>query len=145
VIERSLVDLLRLMSSRRLHEARTDAVGLRLSRTQLHFLSWLDERGPCGVSRLAESAGVSQPAASRAVGQLEIDGYVSRSDDCSDRRMTSLAITPAGRRVRHRLREVMRGQLSEALAPMSERRRAELGELMAELVERLKGPGARQP
>ncbi|HKH87956.1 MAG TPA: MarR family transcriptional regulator, partial [Acidimicrobiales bacterium] len=73
-IEAALVDLLRLTASVRVHEARMRAAGLRLSRTQLSVLGWLLERGPTPVSQLADWAGVSQPAASRALSQLESEG-----------------------------------------------------------------------
>jgi DNA-binding MarR family transcriptional regulator len=118
-IERALHDLLRLIESVRVHESRMKAAGLRVSRTQLGFLGWLADNGPTPVSKLAEWADVSQPAASRALSQLEVDGYVERLADASDARVNLMSITPAGSQARQAVLRLMQAQLAAALGGMS--------------------------
>jgi len=137
-IEAALADLLRLTSSIRVHETRMRAAGLRLSRTQLAFLGWLAEHGPTPVSKLAEWADVSQPAASRALRQLQVDRYVERSGDDTDRRVNLMVLTPDGAAARARVLELMRTQLASALAGMSAAERRLLAELLTQLVAGLR-------
>jgi len=114
------------------------AAELRVSRTQLSFLGWLAERGPTPVSKLAEWADVSQPAASRALSQLEADGYVERSADETDARVNLIALTPTGLNARARVLQLMRRQLTSALSGMSAADRRRLSELLAQLVAGLR-------
>lgn len=137
-IEAALADLLRLTGSMRVHEARVRAAGLRVSRTQLSFLGWLAERGPTPVSQLAEWADVSQPAASRALSHLEVEGYVERSADDSDGRVNLIALTPSGLEARARILELMRSQLASALSDMSAADRRRLADLLGQLVAGLR-------
>ena len=81
--------------------------GLRASRTQLGFLGWLAERGPTPVSKLAEWADVSQPAASRALSLLVTEGLVESSTDGSDGRVNLMRLTPKGMRARSRVLDLM--------------------------------------
>jgi DNA-binding MarR family transcriptional regulator len=133
-IEATLADLLRLTGSIRVHEARAKAAGLRVSRTQLGFLGWLAERGPTPVSTLAEWADVSQPAASRALGQLEADGFVERIADDRDGRVNLMVLTPSGVQARSRILDLMRSQLASALSDMSPADCTKLADLMTRLV-----------
>jgi DNA-binding MarR family transcriptional regulator len=133
-IESALVDLLRLTASVRVHEARVRAAGLRISRTQLSFLGWLAERGPTPVSKLGGWADVSQPAASRALSQLEADGYVGRSADDRDGRVNLMVLTPKGREARAKVLDLMRRQLASALDDMGVTDRRKLAELLGQLV-----------
>lgn len=137
-IEAALVDLLRLTGSVRVHEARMRVAGLRLSRTQLSFLGWLLERGPTPVSQLADWAGVSQPAASRALSQLESDGYVERRTDTRDGRVNLMTLTTAGLAARVAVLDLMRRQLSSALTDMPAAHRRQLAELLGQLVTGLR-------
>jgi DNA-binding MarR family transcriptional regulator len=137
-IEATLADLLRLTGSIRVHEARAKAAGLRVSRTQLGFLGWLAERGPTPVSTLAEWADVSQPAASRALGQLEADGYVERIGDDRDARVNLMVLTPEGVQARARVLDLMRSQLASALSGMSAADCTKLADLMTGLVAGLR-------
>ena len=112
--------------------------GLRASRTQLGFLGWLAERGPTPVSKLAEWADVSQPAASRALSLLVTEGLVEAPRTGSDGRVNLMRLTPKGMRARSRVLDLMRMQFSGALAGMSSRDRATLADLLAQLVSGLR-------
>ncbi len=136
-IEQALSDLVRLTSSAKVHDARVRGSGVAISRTHLRFLDAVEELGPVSVSTLATRMDLSQPTASRALQQLETDGFVARTSDPSDGRVAFYSATDAGRDAHDRMRRFMAGQLAEALRDMPPERRADLGELLAELVARL--------
>jgi DNA-binding MarR family transcriptional regulator len=136
-IEQALSDLVRLTASARVHDARVRGSGVAISRTHLRFLDAVEELGPVSVSKLAGRMDLSQPTASRALQQLEIDGYVARASDPADGRVAFYSTTSAGREAHQTIRRFMAGQLAEALRDMPPQRSAELAELLAELVSRL--------
>jgi len=53
--------------------------------------------GPRSQRVLADESGVTEQTMSRIVARLERSGYVTRTDDPTDRRRRAVAITPAGR------------------------------------------------
>lgn len=136
-IEQALSDLVRLTSSAKVHDARVRGSGVAISRTSLRFLDATLELGPVSVSKLATRMDLSQPTASRALQQLETDGLVARTSDPSDGRVACYTATEAGREAHRRMRHFMAGQLAEALRDMRPQRRADMAELLAELVARL--------
>ncbi len=136
-IDSSLSELMRLTTSQRIHDNRARATGVHLSRTLSRLLATVDELGPVSVSRLAAVMDVSQPTASRSLLHLEEEGYVARAGDPADGRVVMYAVTSRGRRARQRLRDHMREQMAAALEGMSEQRRGQLAELLADFVERL--------
>jgi DNA-binding MarR family transcriptional regulator len=136
-IEQALSDLVRLSSSARVHDARVNGSGVDISRTQLRFLATVEELGPVSVSKIAGRMDLSQPTASRALQQLEIDGYVERTSDPADGRVAFYSVTGTGREAHGRMREFMAAQLTEALREMRPDRQSELAELLTELVTRL--------
>jgi DNA-binding MarR family transcriptional regulator len=140
-IEAALQDLLRLTLSQRVHDRWTREAGVRLSRTQLSFLGWLEER-PRSVSELAELADVGQPAATRAVDQLEADRLVRRRPDERDGRSKRVCITAAGSRARDRIRKVMRAQLAARVSRLEDGEGHDLAVLLTKFVGALKAGGA---
>jgi DNA-binding MarR family transcriptional regulator len=136
-IEQALSDLVRLSSSARVHDARVRGSGVAISRTDLRFLSAVEELGPVSVSRVASRMDLSQPTASRALQHLEIDGYVERTSDPDDGRVAVYSATEAGHRAHETMRDFMASQLTEALRDMRPERQSELAELLGELVSRL--------
>lgn len=141
-IEAAIAELMRLAASPRVHEARMRAVGLPLSRTELRFLTRLDQVGPLSVSALAEDLDVSQPTASRSLRRLEDLGFVRRRADSADGRIAIYETSAKGRRERRRVQEFMHGQLADALAEVPARRRHELAVLIDELATRLRAHGS---
>jgi DNA-binding MarR family transcriptional regulator len=136
-IEQALSDLVRLSSSARVHDARVRGSGVAISRTHLRFLSAVEELGPVSVSKVASRMDLSQPTASRALQQLEIDGYVHRQADPDDGRVAFYSATETGREAHAAMRAFMATQLTEALRDMRPDRQSELAELLGELVSRL--------
>jgi DNA-binding MarR family transcriptional regulator len=136
-IEQALSDLVRLTASARVHDARVRGSGVEISRTHLRFLDAALELGPVSVSKLASRMDLSQPTASRALQQLESDGYVARTSDPADGRVAFYSATEAGREAHQRMRRFMAGQLAEALRDMRPDRRSDMAELLTDLVNRL--------
>lgn len=136
-IEQGLSDLVRLTSSTRVHDARVRGSGVTISRTNLRFLDAALELGPVSVSKLASRMDLSQPTASRALQQLESDGYVQRTSDPADGRVAFYSVTAGGLAAHQRMRTFMAGQLAEALRDLAPRRRSEIAEALTELVARL--------
>ncbi len=136
-VEGAIGELLRLSGSRRVHEARMQATGLSLTRTDLRFLHRVDEHGQRSVSTLADELDLSQPTASRALRRLEQDGFVARRSSDVDGRVAIYEITPAGRRARARVLDVAHEQLATSIAEWSPRRRRELADRLDDLVTAL--------
>jgi DNA-binding MarR family transcriptional regulator len=146
-IEQALGDLVRLTSSARVHDARVRGSGVAISRTNLRFLDAVEELGPVSVSKLASRMDLSQPTASRALQQLESDGYVERASDPADGRVAVYSVTAGGTEAHQRMRTFMAGQLAEALRELPSERRHDMAESLTELVARLsvQQPGQPQP
>jgi DNA-binding MarR family transcriptional regulator len=90
-------------------------MGLTPERASL--LSVLTFGGPSTIGRLARAERVSPPAISRIVDALEGSGLVERSRDGNDRRVVTVSVTSAGRRLMERGRarrvEVLAARLRE--------------------------------
>ena len=76
-----------------------DAHDLSVPAGQFPFLAALDRLGPLTIGELAESTGVTQPAATRAVGQLVEAGLVSITPSRDDQRCKSVALAAEGKRL----------------------------------------------
>lgn len=68
-----------------------------ISLTTAATLRMLEQSGPCRLSELAQSQGVTQPAMTQLVTRLERDGLAARGSDASDARVVLVEITAAGR------------------------------------------------
>ena len=67
-----------------------------LTPTQLAALAALNRSGPIPVGTLAEMEQVSPPTATKVVEKLHAAGLVERQSDPRDRRVSLVALTPAG-------------------------------------------------
>jgi DNA-binding MarR family transcriptional regulator len=139
-IEHALSDLVRLTSSARLHDSRVRGSGVAISRTNMRFLDAVEELGPVSVSKLATRMDLSQPTASRALAQLESDGYVERTADPADGRVAYYSVTKGGIEAHQRMRAFMAGQLAAALRDLTSERRHDIAEALTELVARISAP-----
>ena len=115
----------------------TDA-GLPVQPAQAPLLAAL-ERGAMTVGELVEAVGSSQPAVTRAAGQLVTLGLV-RSERGADRRQRSLALTAAGEaamaRIRHLVWPRVGQAVNEMLADLSGPLLAQIAGIEAALAER---------
>ncbi|HZP30915.1 MAG TPA: MarR family transcriptional regulator [Acidimicrobiia bacterium] len=93
----------------------------------------VERHGPIAVSEVARRLELDQSTASRQIRPLEEQGLVTRSVDPADRRAARLAITPKGRRLLDRVREVPLNDYAVALSDWSTDDRAVLARLLDRL------------
>lgn len=68
-----------------------------LTNQQWRILRFLYQRGPTGVTQIAEECALMQPSVVRMLPRLEGAGLVQRQPVAGDRRRTDILITDAGR------------------------------------------------
>lgn len=74
-----------------------DELGVPLQASQYPFLAAIHRLGPSTIGSLAEAVGVTQPGATRSVGQLAKLGMVAVRRPREDRRQRVIALTAKGR------------------------------------------------
>lgn len=80
----------------------------------------LDKRGACLMSEVGKALGVTNPNVTFLVDKLEADGFVQRFQDPSDRRVTKLQITMAGREYIKEIRTRLMDRIKSRLAGLDE-------------------------
>ncbi|MGH9085541.1 MAG: MarR family winged helix-turn-helix transcriptional regulator [Acidimicrobiales bacterium] len=87
---------LRLSVTRLARRLRQES-GSGYSPSQLSALAVIDNHGPLTLGALADHERVAPPSITKVVAKLEAEGLVQRTTDPSDRRVTHVAPTAAGR------------------------------------------------
>jgi MarR family transcriptional repressor of emrRAB len=87
-----------------------------------------------GVDMLARALSLSHSGAVRLVDQLAERGLVRRSRNTRDRRAVAIELTPKGRREAARVAAARHEALEQALAPLTDKERERLGDLLGKLV-----------
>ena len=108
-----------------------------LTLAQYYLLHPLETERGVPLSRLAESAGIAPPTATRVVDGLEKAGLVRRERSSSDRRTVLVSLTASGRRRVARKRTELadqRRRLYENLEPDERRHSERLLRHLAELI-----------
>ena len=100
--------------------------GIDLTPTQMLVLNAIVRRGPVGVGDLATAENLNPTMLSRVVGKLESAGLISRAADPADRRVTLVAPTPAGRRLKVRVQQRRTEELADRLTLLSPEQEAAL-------------------
>src|ERR1700744_4039979 len=90
-----------------------------LSFTAAAALATLDRTGPCRLTLLATSEGVTQPAMTQLVARLQDSGLVSRAQDPSDRRVVEVSTPAEGSALLARRRAARAGRLAGMLAQLT--------------------------
>jgi DNA-binding MarR family transcriptional regulator len=90
-----------------------------LSLTAAATLGTLERSGPCRLTTLAASEGVTQPAMTQLVGRLADAGLAERGADPDDGRVVHVRITQAGRDLVAGRRVARAERLSGLLATLS--------------------------
>jgi len=133
--ETDLPDRLRLAVTRLARRLRqqtdTDA-----SPTQLSALATIERRGPITLGDLAGCERVQPPTITAAIGRLEQQDLVHRRTDETDRRVTRVEITAAGRKLLARNRSRKTAFLAKRVRRLDAREQAILHEAAA-LLDRL--------
>lgn len=136
-LQRALIMVVRRIAVPRTHERLISRAGVEIDRVEAIALSRIVDGGSMRVTELADRLGVACSTAGRHGANLEEGGFVTRSPDAGDRRVTVLTATAAGADLISRLREVQRDLLDEALADWDIEDLDELGGLLARLGEDL--------
>jgi len=124
------------MAVTRLHRRLRQHAAAGLTPSQASALAGVERLGSPTLGALAARESVQPPSMTKVVGALEGLGYVTRVTDPDDRRVTRLAITPAGTETLHRARSVKTAFLADQLHRLDAADRAALADL-ADLLERL--------
>lgn len=77
-------------------------------------------RGTHSVGQLAETLGVSRPAATRLVDKLVEHGMVERRHDPDDRRVVLVDYVPGMQDIARRMNETRRRRLAAAMEPLTD-------------------------
>lgn len=85
-------------------------------------------------ARLAERMGIDSPAARRFLKRLEYRGFVTGSARSAGRRSQTFVVTPAGGEILGRLRPAIRAAQDRVMAPLSDRERELLIDLLARVI-----------
>ena len=94
--EAAVAAQLRLSVTRLARRLRQES-GSGYSPSQLSALAVIDNHGPLTLGALADHERIAPPSITKVVAKLEAEGLVQRTTDPSDRRVTHLATTAAGR------------------------------------------------
>ena len=76
-----------------------DGFGAPVQASQYPFLAAVDRLGPLTVGELAEAIGITQPGATRTVGQLVEAGVLESAPAPDDQRRRIVSLTKEGRRL----------------------------------------------
>lgn len=94
--------------------------------SQLSALVTIEKRGPLTLSELAALENVQPPTISRIAGALEGEGWVERTVDENDRRVSLVRVTPAAKRELKRIRRERNAWLAARLDALSAQERRDL-------------------
>jgi DNA-binding MarR family transcriptional regulator len=130
--------LFRLGASRKVQARQAAVAGVEISPPGLVLLHRLVADGPLSLGDLSTLADMDPGAASRQVKALEADGLVERRARAGDGRVTELAATPAGRRVRARIADVQDRHMADVLDGWSAADRAQFAHLLDRFVDDLR-------
>jgi DNA-binding MarR family transcriptional regulator len=101
-----------------------------LTPSQLSALSAVHNHGPLTLGELADHERVAPPSISKCVAKLEADGLLARAPDPTDRRVSRVSVTKAGRGLIAETRERKTAWLTGRIAGLD---RAERDRLAAAL------------
>ena len=104
--------------------------------SMLSALTVVERLGPITLGDLAGFERVKPPTMTRIVTRFEEDGLVSKEPDGSDRRITRLSLTDAGRKFITKNRTRKDAYLADRLRQLSSRERSQL-QTGIEVIQRL--------
>lgn len=111
--------------------------GVAVQAAQFPFLAAIDRLGPSTIGELAEAIGVSQPAATRAIGLLVEAGLVASAVDRDDLRCRRVGLAPRGRALVETGKRVVWPAIEAAVRELCGRRARPLLEQLAAIEDGL--------
>lgn len=136
-LQRSLTLVVRRTGIPRTHERIIGRAGVDIDRVEAVALSRIADARSMRVTELADQLGVACSTAGRHAANLEEGGFVTRSPDPDDGRVTVVTVSDRGVALIDRLREVQRGLLAEVLADWDTDDLDTLADLLGKLGEDL--------
>ncbi len=109
-----------------------------LTKTQMDMLVCLLFAGKMGMSQVADRLAISKEQATRAAGPLVERGLVRRARSAENYRVVEIDLTDSGRAFLEATRDDIDREISEQLAPLSQRDRDRLLEASRTAVEILR-------
>lgn len=111
-----MVELGRMTRSGRADRLRCQRAGVEVPGAAQRLIYYLMENGPMRLSELARRTETDPGILTRQVNALEKQGIIERRPDPTDRRAVIVQMSPKGRRIAQRLREVQDEVLGGQLA-----------------------------
>lgn len=136
---RAAFDLTRSWMSPEVMRSYMERAGVGVEPGQYQALLAVAGSGPLRLRDLAEVTGMTPSNASKIVAELVDAGLVNRTVPSTDRRVTLLQVTPAGRAAVSELERIGHVMLSERLAGFSAEEITTLGQLLERLARATTG------
>ena len=127
-------EIWRNFSSRKARTRLQEGAAAELSPVQLHALALLSEE-PQRIGVLADRVGLAESSATRLVDSLERGGLAVRDTSPSDRRVVTVKLTPAGRRLERAAAKRRLDYLTSILESLAPSERRELVRLFAKIAK----------
>ena len=115
-----------------------------LSLTQVRMLGVLRDREP-QMAQLAAHLGLDRSSTSGLIDRAERRGLVRRTPSTTDRRSSTVALTPAGHDIAHRLELAVAAAIEALVAPLTDTERRQLTRLSAKVDQHASGAVAAAP
>jgi DNA-binding MarR family transcriptional regulator len=147
LVEREAEDILatvRILWKDLLRNPYADAEQQGMTGPQVTVMARLVGKGTTTLTELSRSLGMSHSSASGIVDRLESRGLVRRTEDATDRRRTSIAVTEAVRRYVRELEEGPSGRLARALGSATPAQRAAIHKGLKLLRDLVDSSGAKR-
>jgi len=145
-LQQSIVDLHRIINSRKLHEVRADRSGVDVTPVAARVLRHVVDEGPVRPGGLADRLRMQPNALSRHLKRLEAEGCIERVPTPGDGRGSLLRATRRGKALVHRLEAADEEILAEQLRAWSAADLDQLVTLFDRLIHDLRAPpSARRP
>lgn len=132
-LQRSLTMVVRRTAIPRVHERIINRAGADIDRVEAVALSRITDAGSMRVTELADQLGVACSTAGRHAANLESGGFVTRTPDPEDKRVTVVTVSEWGVALIQRLRDVQRDLLAEALSGWDDDDLESLADLLGRL------------
>jgi DNA-binding MarR family transcriptional regulator len=102
----------------------------------LSALASVERLGPVTLSELAQAERVQPPSITKVAARLEEEGFITRSGDAADRRITRIKLTTKGKRFIEQNRSRKNAYLARGLGNLAPEDRAILNKAL-DVVDRL--------
>ncbi len=135
---RALDSLVRLASSRRLHQRQAAAANAQVSQQGFRLLRIVAEAGQITPTELARRTDMDPAVVTRQTRLLEAEGLIIRAPNGRDGRVSSLSPTERGAETVGRMRKVLNRHMRLALEGWDDADIEMLADLMSRLVEDLR-------